>query len=49
MDIPLLRCRGWKLAGEIWKLAEEVAEEVGKLPMTHCPCLRPGGSAGSEA
>ena len=28
---------------EVWKLAEEVAEEVWKLLLTHCPCLRPGG------
>ena len=27
-DIPLPGCGGWKLAGEVWKLAEKVAEET---------------------
>ena len=30
-------------------MVEEVAEEVWKLLLTHCPCLRPGGGAASEA
>jgi hypothetical protein len=30
-------------------VAEEVTEAVWKLPLTHWPCLRPGGGAASEA
>ena len=30
-------------------VAEEAAEEVWKLLLTHCPCLRLGGGAASEA
>ena len=36
----------------VWGLetvAEEVAEGVWKLLLTHCPCLRPGDGAASEA
>ena len=36
----------------VWGLetvAKEVAEGVWKLLLTHCPCLRPGGGAASEA
>ena len=32
-----------------WKLTEEVAGEVCKLMLTHCPCLRPGSGAGFKA
>ena len=32
-----------------WGGLETVAEEVWKLLLTHCPCLRPGGGAASEA
>ena len=35
----------WKLAGEVWELAKEVAEVVSKLLLTHCPRLRLGGRA----
>jgi hypothetical protein len=35
--------------GGLETVAEEVAEEVWKLLLTHCPCLRPGGRAASEA
>ena len=35
--------------GGLETVAEEVAEEVWKLLLTHCPCLRPGGGAASEA
>ena len=33
--------------GGLETVAEEVAEEVWKLLLTHCPCLRPGGRAAS--
>ena len=33
---------------QVWGL-EAVAGEVWKLLLTHCPCLRPGGGAASEA
>ena len=35
--------------GVLGTVTEEVAEEVWKLLLTHCPCLRPGGGAASEA
>ena len=35
--------------GGLETVTEEVAEEVWKLLLTHCPCLRPGGRAASEA
>ena len=37
---------GW---GGLETVAEKVAEEVWKLLLTHCPCLRPGDRATSEA
>ena len=50
MDILLLGCGHWKLGWEgLETVVEEVAEEVWKLLLTHCPCLRPGGRAASEA
>ena len=39
---------GWGLE-TCWGGLETVAEEVWKLLLTHCPCLRPGGRAASEA
>jgi hypothetical protein len=36
------------LLGGLETVIEEVAEEVWKLLLTHCPCLRPGGRAASE-
>jgi hypothetical protein len=36
---PLLECEGLEI----------VAEEVWKLLLTHCPCLRPPGRTASEA
>ena len=38
----------WELV-TCWGDLETVAEEVWKLLLTHCPCLRPGGRAASEA
>jgi hypothetical protein len=36
-SITIEMCGGWKLAGGG---LETVAEEVWKLLLTHCPCLR---------
>ena len=50
MDILLLGCGHWKLGWEgLETVVEEVAEEVWKLLLTYCLCLRPGGRAASEA
>ena len=34
--------------GGLGTVTEEVAEEVWKLLLTHCPCFRPGGRVASE-
>ena len=39
----------WNAGGWLETVTEEVAEEVWKLMLKHCPCLRPGGEAGSKA
>ena len=33
----------WGAGNSCWGSLETVAEEVQKLLLTHCPCIRPGG------